>query len=118
MKKNFGRTLGTVIFTTIFLLFNFHFSSCKFRNNVSPINNPNLATQALDLIPAGSTILLVCTGNVSCDTSGTHQTGGGTKIIMECVTSSSIQANAAFLIKIQSPNGETIKFKSVSTDKD
>jgi hypothetical protein len=118
MKKNFRRTLGTVIFTTIFLLFNFHFSSCKVRNSVSPINNPNLATQALDMIPAGSTVQLICTGNISCDTSGTHQTSGGTKIIMQFVTSNSIPANAAFLIKIQNPNGETIKFKSVSTDKD
>jgi len=116
MRKNFRRTLGTVTFIAIFLLFNFHFSSCKERNFQSPlINNPNLAIQALDMIPAGSTLQLVCAGNLSCgDSSNTNNpTLGGPKIIMNVVITNPIQANAAFLIKIQDPKGNPIKFENL-----
>jgi hypothetical protein len=112
MKKNFRRTLGSVAFTTIFLLFNFHFSSCKAHTPGPLVNSSNLAIQALDLIPAGSTVQLVCTGNISCDTSGNHTTGG-TKMIAQFSTPNPILANAVFQIKILNPNGDPIKFASV-----
>jgi hypothetical protein len=117
MKKNFRNTLGTVTFTSIFLLFNFYFSSCK-AHIISPINNPNLGIQASELIQAGSAVQFVCTGNISCDTSGTHTVGGGTKMVQQFIITNTIPANAVFQIKILNPNGETIKFKCVSTDKE
>jgi hypothetical protein len=116
MKKNFRSTLGTVTFTSIFLLFNFHMSSCKERN-ISPINNPNLGIQASELIQAGSTIQVVCVGNLSCDTSGTHQTGG-TKIVMQCTIPNSIQANTTFRINILDPSGNPIKSETLNVAKE
>ena len=116
MRKNFRRTLGTVTFTSIFLLFNFHLSSCKERN-ISPINNPNIAIQAAELIQAGSTVQVVCTGNISCDTSSIR-TGGGTKMVQQFVITSPIQANAAFRINILDPSGNPIKTKTLDVAKE
>jgi hypothetical protein len=110
MKKNFRTGLGTVAFISIFLLFNFLLSSCK-EHIISPINNPNLAIQALEAIQAGSTVQVVCTGNISCDTSSIRTGGGQTKLAQPYTITSTIPANAAFLIRILGPKGEEIKFK-------
>ena len=114
MKKNFRRTLGTVTFTTIFLLFNFHFSSCKEHESGPLVNSSNLAIQAQELIPAGSSVQFVCTGNISCDTSGTITSS---KMVMQFVTPNPIPANAVFQIKILSPKGDTIKIGNVDLAK-